>query len=183
MVRKLAIALTTLLCMTGTAQFAQAIDEDRIQQLEKQMQAMQQELTSLKEDKQKEQEESERRTGLLAEDFEKLRTQLTIPEELELKSLYGLGPAASKIYQIERGLSIGGYGEAFYRKDVGDKTRSDRDSADFLRFVLYTGYKFSDWILLNAPRQWEDWRVQVLADWAREFRQIVKEFRPDALIG
>ena len=155
MVQKLAIALTTLMCITGISQFARAADEDRIQQLEKQMQAMQQELTSLKEEKQKEQEESERRTGLLAENFEKLRTQLTIPEEVELKSLYGLGPAASKIYQVERGLSIGGYGEAFYRKDVSDKTRSDRDTTDFLRFVLYTGYKFSDWILLNAELEFE----------------------------
>ena len=155
MVRKLAITLTALMCMLGTSQLAQAVDEDRIKQLEQQMLSMQKELAALKEDKQKEQEESERRTGLLAEDFEKLRTQLTIPEELELKSLYGLGPAASKVYQVERGLSIGGYGEAFYRKDVGDKTRSDRDTADFLRFVLYTGYKFSDWILLNAELEFE----------------------------
>lgn len=155
MVRQLAVALATLICIAGTSQFAQAADEDRIRQLEKQMQAMQQELTSLKEEKQQEQEEASRRTSLLAEDFEKLRTQLTIPEEVELKSMYGLAPAASKIYQVERGFSIGGYGEAFYRKAVGDKTRSDRDTADFLRFVLYTGYKFNDWILFNAELEFE----------------------------
>ena len=155
MVRKLAIALAALLCTTGTSQFTHAAEDDRIRQLEQQMQAMQQELTALKEEKQQEQEEAKRQTGLLAEEFEKLRTQLTVPEELELKSMYGLAPAASKIYQVERGFSIGGYGEAFYRKAVGDKTRSDRNTADFLRFVLYTGYKFSDWILFNAEIEFE----------------------------
>ena len=39
------------------------------------------------------------------------------------------------------------------------------------------------WIFMNAARQWEDWRVSVLVDWAREIRAIVKEIRPDALVG
>ena len=39
------------------------------------------------------------------------------------------------------------------------------------------------WILDHAPRQWEDWRVEVLVDWARQFRAIVKEIRPEALVG
>ena len=155
MVRKLAVALTTLICMTGSSQLAQAVDDDRIHKLEQQMLEMQKELTALKEERQKEQEEAARRTNLLAEEFENLRTQLTVPEEVDLKSLYGLGPAASKIYQVERGFSIGGYGEAYYRKDVGDKKSSDIDTSDFLRFVLYTGYKFSDWIVLNAELEFE----------------------------
>jgi hypothetical protein len=41
----------------------------------------------------------------------------------------------------------------------------------------------AEWILLNAPREWEDWRVSVLVDWAREFHSIVKEIRPQALVG
>ena len=39
------------------------------------------------------------------------------------------------------------------------------------------------WILDQAPRQWEDWRVEVLVDWAREVRNIVNELRPNALVG
>ena len=77
---------------------------------------MQQELTALKEERQKEQEEATRRTSLLAEEVENLRTSLTVPdfEPLTMEdSIYGLGPAASKIYGVERGLSIGGYGEGF----------------------------------------------------------------------
>lgn len=158
MVRKLAVALATLMCITGTSRLAEAVDDNRIQQLEQQMRQMQEELTALKEERKKEQEEAARRTSLLAEEFESLRTSLTVPdfEPLTLEdSVYGLGPAASKIYGIERGLSIGGYGEAFYRKDVSDKTRSDRDTTDYLRFVLYTGYKFTDRIILNAELEFE----------------------------
>lgn len=41
----------------------------------------------------------------------------------------------------------------------------------------------AQWILMNAAKPWEDWRVSVLLDWAREIRAIVKEARPDALVG
>ncbi len=39
------------------------------------------------------------------------------------------------------------------------------------------------WIFMNAARQWEDWRVSVVVDWTKEFRSIVKEIRPNALVG
>jgi hypothetical protein len=39
------------------------------------------------------------------------------------------------------------------------------------------------WIFMNAPKQWEDWRVSVLVDWAREAREITKAIRPSAIIG
>ena len=158
MVRTLAVALATLIGMGGTTQLARAADDDRIQQLEQQMLQMQRELTALKEERQKEQEEAARRTNLLAEEVDNLRTSLTVPdfEPLTMEdSIYGLGPAASKIYGVERGLSIGGYGEAYYRKDVSDKSRSDRDFTDNLRFVLYTGYKFTDRIIMNAELEFE----------------------------
>lgn len=38
-------------------------------------------------------------------------------------------------------------------------------------------------IFMQAGCEWEDWRVSVLVDWAREFHSIVKEIRPDALVG
>ncbi|MFH1568950.1 MAG: hypothetical protein ABIL09_13210 [Gemmatimonadota bacterium] len=41
----------------------------------------------------------------------------------------------------------------------------------------------SRWIFMNAARQWEDWRVSVLVDWAREIRSIVKQAQPGALVG
>ncbi|MBX3742151.1 MAG: hypothetical protein KF712_14230 [Akkermansiaceae bacterium] len=39
------------------------------------------------------------------------------------------------------------------------------------------------WIFTNAARKWEDWRVHVIVDWAKEIRAITKEIRPNALVG
>ncbi|MFZ2403780.1 MAG: hypothetical protein WAW41_01495 [Methylobacter sp.] len=96
----------------------------------------------------------ERKTDVLSQEVEKLRTNLTIPDEVQYKSAYGLGPAASKVYQVGKGLSIGGYGEANYQATVGDeKTKSD--NADFERLVMYAGYKFTDKILFNSELEFE----------------------------
>ena len=96
----------------------------------------------------------ERKTDILSQEVEKLRTNLAIPEEKALKSAYGLGPAASKVYQVGKGLSIGGYGEANYQKIVSDKGEA-KDNADFERLVLYVGYKFTDNILFNSEIEFE----------------------------
>ena len=39
------------------------------------------------------------------------------------------------------------------------------------------------WIFMNVARQWEDWRVSVICDWAREFSHRTKAKRPDAKVG
>jgi hypothetical protein len=96
----------------------------------------------------------ERKTDVLSQEVEKLRTNLSIPEEAKYKSMYGLGPAASKVYQVGKGLSLGGYGEANYRNIVGDKGAT-KDSADMYRMVLYAGYKFTDKILFNSEIEFE----------------------------
>jgi len=96
----------------------------------------------------------ERKTDVLSQEVEKLRTNLTIPDEVQYKSAYGLGPAASKVYQVGKGLSIGGYGEANYQATVGDE-KAKNDNADFERLVLYTGYKFTDSILFNSELEFE----------------------------
>ena len=94
--------------------------------------------------------EVERRQNILTEEVRKIRDFLILPETQELKGQYGLGPAASKVYGLPgRGLSIGGYGEANY-KIVTANGNGEQDSFDFLRFVLYTGYKFNDWIVFNS---------------------------------
>ena len=65
------------------------------------------------------------------------------------ESVHGLGPAASKVYAGD-GLSIGGYGEARYRN-----REDDSDEADFLRGVLYVGYKYSDKWVFNSEIEFE----------------------------
>jgi hypothetical protein len=99
---------------------------------------------------------------VLTEEVEKLRTELVVPEKVEYKSAYGLGPAASKVYQVGKGLSIGGYGEANYQARVNDQgghksdgTLPNSDNADLERLVIYTGYKFSDNILFNSEIEFE----------------------------
>jgi hypothetical protein len=91
----------------------------------------------------------------VVDELARLREQVAVPEEPQLKSAYGLGPAASKIYGIERGLSLGGYGEANYRNFIGHESESDRDRADFTRLVLYFGYKFSEKIVFNSEIEFE----------------------------
>lgn len=39
------------------------------------------------------------------------------------------------------------------------------------------------WIFAHAAKPWEDWRVSVIVDWAKEIRGIVKAMRPRALVG
>lgn len=95
-----------------------------------------------------------RQTSVLAQEVEKLRTKLFIPDETKYKSTYGLGPAASKVYQTSQGLSIGGYGEANYQGLINDK-RDGNNNADFERLVLYFGYKFTDSILFNSEIEFE----------------------------
>ena len=108
----------------------------------------------------------ERKTNVLTEEVEKLRTELVVPEKVEYKSAYGLGPAASKVYQVGKGLSIGGYGEANYQARVNDQgghstdekdkgKLNNSDNADLERLVIYTGYKFSDNILFNSEIEFE----------------------------
>ena len=96
-----------------------------------------------------------RKTDVLSQEVEKLRTNLAIPEEAKYKSAYGLGPAASKVYSVGKGLSIGGYGEGMYQGIVGDKNADSKSNADLERMVLYAGYKFTDHILFNSELEFE----------------------------
>ncbi len=95
-------------------------------------------------------DELERQIKVLAEELGRVKEAQVIPETTELKSEWGMGPAASKVYGVESGLSIAGYGEFnFAHVEGGD------DTADFLRLVTYLGYKFSDKILLNTEIEYE----------------------------
>lgn len=99
--------------------------------------------------------EAERKTDILASEVEKIKTQLFIPEKRQYKSQYGLGPAASEVYRVNRGLSIGGYGEWFYTNYNGSAGDQRKDTFDAARAVLYVGYKFNDWIILNNEFEFE----------------------------
>jgi hypothetical protein len=100
--------------------------------------------------------ELERKVELLTEELARTRQDMGVPEDRELESVWGLGPAASKVYSVSEGLSIGGYAETHYTDVIADKRKSnDEDTFDFVRTVLYTGYKFTDQIVFNAEFEFE----------------------------
>ena len=91
-------------------------------------------------------QELERKIEILAEEIEGERREAMVVEQ-EYNTKLGVGPAGSKIYQAEESsVTIGGYGEAFYLNTDNE----GKDEADFLRNVLYFGYRFSDRILFNT---------------------------------
>jgi hypothetical protein len=100
-------------------------------------------------------EQLEAQLQTIARELDKLRKESVVPEEKPLASVHGLGPAASKVYQKDRGLSIGGYGEMNVRVPVGSDQGDAKNVADFERFVLYAGYKFTDRLLINAELEFE----------------------------
>ena len=92
---------------------------------------------------------------IVIEELDSLRKVFAVPEEGGLQSYSGLGPAASKVYMRDRGLSIGGYAEVRFRGEVADKADDGKNIFDALRTVLYTGYKFNDWIVANTELEFE----------------------------
>ena len=71
----------------------------------------------------------------------------------------GLGTAASRIYGVASGVSLGGYGEFLYQnfaRRLQDGTdQPQHDAFDTLRGVFYIGYRFNDWILFNSEMEFE----------------------------
>jgi len=59
------------------------------------------------------------------------------------------------------------------------------------RFAADTGFDIPEgttaekaqWILTNQEQAWRDWRCRIIHEWAVAMRKIVKEIRPDALLG
>ena len=94
--------------------------------------------------------ELEKKVDVLVEEMEKLK--LGAVAEPRYESFMGLGPAASKVYAVEKGLSLGGYGEVVYNNY---QHSSKKDFADAYRFILYGGYKFNDWIIMNTELEFE----------------------------
>jgi len=103
--------------------------------------------------------EVERRLEILAEEMEDLKVGEAAVKVSRDQTVSGLGPAASKVYQKEQGVSVGGYGEALLeffddsRDDGSDSGAVDR--FDFLRAVVYFGYKFSDRWIFNSEIEFE----------------------------
>jgi hypothetical protein len=99
--------------------------------------------------------ELERQLAVLAEEIERLRSGETAQVELsdaEVRAL-GLAPSAASLYRQKRGVSLAGYGEMLY-EDFASENQSGAPGggarADFLRAILYAGYRFDERFLFNS---------------------------------
>lgn len=118
-------AIAAVLCAALVGTGSAAADEKRLAELEKKIEA-------------------------LSAEVERSQYRDIMPPVGE--SVYGLGPAASKVYAVDEGaISLGGYGEALYQNFEGGKS----DEADLLRAILYVGYKFDDQWVLNTEIELE----------------------------
>jgi cell division protein FtsB len=158
--------------------------EERLRDLERQVEQLQAEIAAMKGAgagaETARVDELERRLEVLAAEIEKLK----IGEAAAAadQSTAGLGPAASKIYRTERGLSLGGYGEFLYQhadevreaeekaaaKAGGEEEAEEQggDRLDLRRAVLYFGYKWNDRILFNSEVEYEHAGEEVSVEFA-----------------
>lgn len=99
-----------------------------------------------------------RRIDILTRELE--RQKLGEVAERKYESKFGLGPAASQVYYKKTsGVSLAGYGEIVYenyadKKDdnsVGGKS----NQIDYLRNIVYFGYKFNERFVFNAEIEFE----------------------------
>jgi hypothetical protein len=95
---------------------------------------------------------------------------------------YGFGPSASKVYQKSHGVSVGGYGEMLYQNFNADRDDDNpaglADELDFLRGVLYFGYKWNDRWLFNSELEWEHANTGKGGEAAVEFAYVEYLWRP-----
>ncbi|HKI02314.1 MAG TPA: hypothetical protein VKK31_10055 [Thermoanaerobaculia bacterium] len=167
------LALTLALALTP-ALFSQSTEE-RVRDLERQVEQLKAETAAMKGGGEQGSDagritELERRLEVLAGEIEKMKIgEAAVSAEA---SENGFGPAASKVYRSERGLSIGGYGEVRYQDFDSDESAE----LDLLRAVLYFGYKWNDRWLFNSEIEYEHAGEEV----AVEFAYIDYLWRPQA---
>lgn len=99
-------------------------------------------------------QEIKRQIDILTQEIEQLKLGEEITETPSTPTR-GLGAAASKVYSLKKtGVSLAGYGEVLYQNH--DTKRDDgvastkTDQIDFLRNIIYVGYRYNDWILFNS---------------------------------
>lgn len=94
----------------------------------------------------------ERKIDILADEIAQLKASQQHVGSGE--TIYGLGQSASKVYFLNSGLSIGGYGEITYTNQAHeneDGNTTDREpKSEALRSVIYLGYKYSEKWILNT---------------------------------
>ena len=101
-------------------------------------------------------QELQRRLDVLAAEIEQLRSgeEQTVTVSESQRRALGLGPAAATVYERKRGVSFAGYGEMLF-ENFSDENQSGAGGGpasrfDFVRAILYTGYRFNDRFIFNS---------------------------------
>ena len=140
-------------------------DADRIRELEAKVRDLQTRVAALEAQEPEEKTkqalaEIHRQIDVLTREIENLKTaapETAGPERPAGAS--GLGPAAAKVYESSRGVSIGGYGEALYQNFASSRQdgapSSLQDRIDLARAVFYFGYRFDERFLLDSEIEYE----------------------------
>jgi hypothetical protein len=149
--RLVAAAFLVTAGLTAVPGYGQEADlQRRIRELERQVELLQQQLAA---QDSAALEELRRQIDIITRELEEMKLGQELVVEADT-GLYGLGPAASKVYRVGQGVSIGGYGEMLYEnfaREREDGSSSDKkDQFDFLRGVVYVGYKVDDRFLFNS---------------------------------
>jgi hypothetical protein len=107
-------------------------------------------------------EELRRRLEILATEVEQLRSgeEETIALSEERRRALGLAPSAAETYRRKaEGVTFAGYGEMllenFKNENESGAAGAPTTRLDFLRAVLYTGYRFNDRFLFNSELEVE----------------------------
>jgi tetrahydromethanopterin S-methyltransferase subunit G len=169
--RRIGALMLPLLMVLALVPAAFAQSEERVRELERQVEQLKAEIAAMKGSGDADRlSELERRLEVLAGEIEKMK----IGEAAATadQSSFGLGPAASKIYRAERGVSIGGYGELRYQDFDSDES----SELDLLRAVLYFGYKWNDRWVFNSEVEYEHAGEEI----ALEFAYLDYLWRPQA---
>lgn len=166
--------LILVLCAVVVA--SEESESSKIKELEQQIEALQRQLDSAS-GATAEIEELKRQVAILAEEVEKLRSGEEAPQlgDAERQSL-GLGPSAATVYSKKQGVSLAGYGEMLYQ-NFGGKTHAgspsnNTDQLDFLRGIVYVGYRFNDRFLFNSEIEFEHANTEDGGEAAIEFAHV-----------
>jgi len=122
-----------------------------------------------------------RRIDILTEEIEKAK--LGEVAERKYESQRGLGPAASQVYQLKKaGVSLAGYGEVTYQNFAKENDASlpsgKNDEIDYLRNIIYVGFRFSDRLVFNSEIEVEHGSTGKKGEVSMEFGYIEAQLAP-----
>jgi len=155
MIRKVVTVFALLIA--AQMSWAQSPSSEELEKRIRELEARLEQVT--KEHSSPEIDELRRQIEILSREIESLKLQQNKTAATADQQQHGMGAAASKVYRSEPGFSFGGYGEMLYesfdaRRDNGSPS-GKTDQLDFLRAILYAGYKFNDKVVFNSEIEFE----------------------------